>query len=180
MSRMEGSGKVKVISQFWQRSFQLMAFICRVPPLPLLPSPIELRTKIVVPSWNAALKGLLLLHVFWFINRYILHSIGPNSIRMYINPGSQSISQPTHATLTVESTNPETNQKQVKRFNCEYDGCSRTYSTVGNLKTHLKTHKVRDSWTRHGKHLSFNICIYHPIVIVISIWIRAGRIPFHL
>jgi hypothetical protein len=28
-----------------------------------------------------------------------------------------------------------------KKFICEYDGCSRSYTTAGNLKTHTKIHK---------------------------------------
>ncbi|CAG7838215.1 unnamed protein product [Allacma fusca] len=75
---------------------------------------------------------------------YICHTVRQNEIRMWINPGSSweaSNGVPTHATLTVESINEETNLPEVKRYHCEYDGCSRTYSTQGNLKTHMKTHK---------------------------------------
>ena len=74
--------------------------------------------------------------------RYIFQKISPNQIQMYINPGNETLNEPTHATLTVESRNPETNKKSVKRFHCEYDGCERAYTTAGNLKTHLKAHKV--------------------------------------
>lgn len=53
--------------------------------------------------------------------------------------------EPSHATLTVTCTNPDTKETIVNRFHCEYDGCSRTYSTVGNLRTHMKTHKGKVS-----------------------------------
>ena len=30
-----------------------------------------------------------------------------------------------------------------KKYECVYDGCSRTYTSMGNLKTHLKAHEGR-------------------------------------
>ncbi|XP_021917351.1 metal regulatory transcription factor 1-like isoform X2 [Zootermopsis nevadensis] len=62
---------------------------------------------------------------------------------MHINPGNSGSmpENPSHATITIEATDPTTNKKEIKRYRCEYDGCSRTYSTVGNLRTHMKTHK---------------------------------------
>lgn len=62
---------------------------------------------------------------------------------MRIHPGSNDSmpDDPSHAVITIETTDPDTNQKRISRYTCEYDGCSRTYSTVGNLRTHMKTHK---------------------------------------
>lgn len=62
---------------------------------------------------------------------------------MRIHPGNNDSmpDDPSHAVITIETTDPDTNQKRISRYTCEYDGCSRTYSTVGNLRTHMKTHK---------------------------------------
>lgn len=62
---------------------------------------------------------------------------------MHINPGLSGgmPEEPSYATITITSTNPDTKEMTVNRFHCEYDGCTRTYSTVGNLRTHMKTHK---------------------------------------
>lgn len=64
-------------------------------------------------------------------------------MRINTGPDNKLQQEPSHATLTVTSTNPDTKETIVNRFHCEYDGCSRTYSTVGNLRTHMKTHKGR-------------------------------------
>ncbi|XP_077487263.1 uncharacterized protein LOC144098458 isoform X2 [Amblyomma americanum] len=72
---------------------------------------------------------------------YIQHTISADQICMQINPGNSPMPKnPTHATLTIQSLNQETRRREIKRFRCNYEGCKRTYSTAGNLKTHQKTH----------------------------------------
>lgn len=72
---------------------------------------------------------------------YIHHTISQDSIRMQINPGNSPMPRnPSHLTLTIESRDQSSGRKEIKRFRCTYEGCPRTYSTAGNLKTHQKTH----------------------------------------
>ncbi|XP_076183263.1 uncharacterized protein LOC143154979 isoform X2 [Ptiloglossa arizonensis] len=73
----------------------------------------------------------------------IHHTISPHEIYMRIHPGQDDIlpSESLHTTIKIESALPDTSQKHIGRYTCEYEGCNRTYSTVGNLRTHMKTHK---------------------------------------
>ncbi|XP_045196442.2 metal regulatory transcription factor 1-like [Mercenaria mercenaria] len=73
---------------------------------------------------------------------YIQNTLSDDQIYMQINPGELHMPEnPSHVTLTIESQNPDTKNKEITRFKCDFAGCPRTYSTPGNLKTHKKTHK---------------------------------------
>nr|XP_033812401.1 metal regulatory transcription factor 1 [Geotrypetes seraphini] len=73
---------------------------------------------------------------------YVQHIISPDQIQLTINPGSTPMPRKIEgATLTLQSECPETKMKEVKRYQCTFEGCPRTYSTAGNLRTHQKTHR---------------------------------------
>ncbi|XP_018415117.1 PREDICTED: metal regulatory transcription factor 1 [Nanorana parkeri] len=73
---------------------------------------------------------------------YVQHIISPDQIHFTINPGSMPMPRNIEgATLTLHSECPDTKQKEVKRYQCTFEGCLRTYSTAGNLRTHQKTHR---------------------------------------
>uniref|UniRef100_A0A8C4F4I3 Metal regulatory transcription factor 1 n=1 Tax=Dicentrarchus labrax TaxID=13489 RepID=A0A8C4F4I3_DICLA len=73
---------------------------------------------------------------------YVHHTISPDQIQFTINPGSTRMPRNIEgATLTLHSECPETKQREVKRYQCMFEGCTRTYSTAGNLRTHQKTHR---------------------------------------
>lgn len=88
-------------------------------------------------------EGLLLMSEQDAMSQgYVQHIISPDQIHFTINPGSMLMPRNIEgATLTLHSECPETKQKEVKRYQCTFEGCLRTYSTAGNLRTHQKTHR---------------------------------------
>lgn len=62
-------------------------------------------------------------------------------MRIHSGRDDISTSKSSHTTAAIQSIVPDAHQKHIGRYTCEYEGCNRTYSTVGNLRTHMKTHK---------------------------------------
>ncbi len=81
---------------------------------------------------------------------------------MQINPGSSNFmpSQPSHATLTIETVNSETDERTKKRFRCRFEGCPRTYSSAGNLKAHIKSHTGKSMCYCQKQHVSKTFSFY--------------------
>ncbi|XP_055841757.1 uncharacterized protein LOC129908937 isoform X2 [Episyrphus balteatus] len=68
--------------------------------------------------------------------------VQPDEISLCIHPGALhkfNAEPPTHATLTIESNSEPS--ELLGRYRCNYENCTRSYSTIGNLRTHLKTHR---------------------------------------
>lgn len=74
----------------------------------------------------ADLLSSLITELFYFFFPFTSQSItlSPDSRNDYKRIKSCNISIP-----------------QVKRYQCTFEGCPRTYSTAGNLRTHQKTHR---------------------------------------
>nr|XP_060639992.1 metal regulatory transcription factor 1 isoform X1 [Anolis sagrei ordinatus] len=98
--------------------------------LPFLPEGHEDRFQALMASHEGVSQG------------YVQHIISPDQIHLTIHPGSTPMPRNIEgATLTLQSECPETKVKEVKRYQCTFEGCPRTYSTAGNLRTHQKTHR---------------------------------------
>ncbi|KAF5296832.1 hypothetical protein FQA39_LY12350 [Lamprigera yunnana] len=84
-------------------------------------------------------------NIFYKDPWYAHHTVSPSEIYMQINTQPDSaedlVEGSSHTSSMICNLDSYTKESKINRYYCEYDGCSRTYSTVGNLRTHMKTHK---------------------------------------
>ncbi|XP_020714461.1 uncharacterized protein LOC101456214 isoform X2 [Ceratitis capitata] len=75
----------------------------------------------------------------YFKESYMEVNNQPDELSLCIRPGAlhKQKGEPTQATFTTF----ENSDEALGRYNCNYENCNRSYSTIGNLRTHLKTHK---------------------------------------
>lgn len=80
-----------------------------------------------------------------FVYSFVHYNFQTNSYVQYdVQPQNDIVSQEGFQDdLSQSSFSNDTplDHLDIKRHNCEFTGCKRTYSTVGNLRTHMKTHK---------------------------------------
>ncbi|XP_041462086.1 metal regulatory transcription factor 1-like [Lytechinus variegatus] len=74
---------------------------------------------------------------------YIQHTISADQIQMQIMPGYAFMPRAENiegATLTLETKNPQTKKKEIKKFHCHFDCCDKKYSSADTLLSHQKSH----------------------------------------
>lgn len=88
---------------------------------------------------------LIEVNVIIFVYSFVHYNFQTNSYVQYdVQPQNDIVSQEgfqDDLSQSSFSNDTPSDHLDIKRHNCEFTGCKRTYSTVGNLRTHMKTHK---------------------------------------